>query len=95
MVVKSGRGNWPCLDEAIISDISGKGNCRSRQGLACEDQSRCPASRDDGYGRARKKLRLDADKLHKLDDQVGLHSNMLAGKELFDDGRLAIVQGVG
>ena len=41
------------------------------------------------------KLRLDANKLHKLDDCTGLHPNMRAAKELFDDGRLAIVQGVG
>ncbi|WP_197531031.1 DUF1501 domain-containing protein [Posidoniimonas corsicana] len=50
---------------------------------------------DDGYGRSRNKLRLDADKLHKLDDHTGLHPSMRAAKELFDEGRLAIVQGVG
>jgi uncharacterized protein (DUF1501 family) len=50
---------------------------------------------DDGYGRARKKLRLDPGDLHRLGDHVGLHPSMRAAKELFDDGRLAIVQGVG
>ena len=50
---------------------------------------------DDNYGRARKQLRLPTDKLHKLDDHVGLHPSMRAAKEVFDDGRLAIVQGVG
>ncbi len=50
---------------------------------------------DDGYGRARDKLRLETDKLHKLDDRVGLHPSMRAAKALFDDGRLCIVQGVG
>ncbi|TWT90292.1 hypothetical protein Mal64_06770 [Pseudobythopirellula maris] len=50
---------------------------------------------DDEYARARNKLRLPADKLHKLDDYVGLHPSMRAAKELFDDGRLSIVQGVG
>ncbi len=50
---------------------------------------------DDGYGRVRKKLRLETEKLHKLGDHVGLHPNMRAAKELFDDGRLTIVQGVG
>jgi uncharacterized protein (DUF1501 family) len=50
---------------------------------------------DDGYGRARKKLRLETEKLHRLDGHVGLHPNMRAAKELYDDGRLAIVQGVG
>ena len=46
---------------------------------------------DDLYGRARNKLRLKTDKLHKLDDQVALHPRMKAAKELFDDGRLSIV----
>ncbi len=50
---------------------------------------------DDGYGRVRTKLWLEAEKLHKLGDHVGLHPNMRAAKELFDDGRLTIVQGVG
>ena len=50
---------------------------------------------DDGYGRNRESLRLDAEKLHKLNDHVGLHPQMNAAKELFDDGRLTIVQGVG
>jgi uncharacterized protein (DUF1501 family) len=50
---------------------------------------------DDGYARNREALRLDADKLHKLNDHVGLHPRMSAAKELFDDGRLTIVQGVG
>jgi uncharacterized protein (DUF1501 family) len=50
---------------------------------------------DDEYGRNRDTLRLDAAKLHKLNDHVGLHPQMRAAKELFDDGRLTIVQGVG
>ncbi len=50
---------------------------------------------DDGYGRARHKLRLASDKLHRLNDHLGLHPSMRSAKELFDDGRLAIVQGVG
>ncbi len=50
---------------------------------------------DDGYGRARDKLRLKTAELHKLDDRVGLHPRMRAAKELFDDGRLCVVQGVG
>ena len=50
---------------------------------------------DDGYGRARDKLRLETDKLLKLDDHVALHPRMQAAKELYDDARLAIVQGVG
>jgi uncharacterized protein (DUF1501 family) len=50
---------------------------------------------DDGYGRNRNALRLDSAKLHKLNDHVGLHPQMKAAKELFDDGRLTVVQGVG
>jgi uncharacterized protein (DUF1501 family) len=50
---------------------------------------------DDAYGRNRKALRLDAEKLHKLNEHVGLHPQMKAAKELFDDGRFTIVQGVG
>ena len=50
---------------------------------------------DDGYARARKKLRQETKELHKLNDHVGLHRNMKPAKELFDDGRLSIVQGVG
>ena len=50
---------------------------------------------DDGYAKARVKLRLETRELHKLNDQVGLHPQMRSAKSLFDDGRLAIVQGVG
>ncbi len=51
--------------------------------------------RDDGYAKARVKLRLETRELHKLGDKVALHPSMKPAKELFDDGRLAIVQGVG
>jgi uncharacterized protein (DUF1501 family) len=50
---------------------------------------------DDDYGRNREKLRLDAGRLHRIDDRFGLHPSMGAAKELFDEGQLAIVQGVG
>jgi uncharacterized protein (DUF1501 family) len=50
---------------------------------------------DDGYGRNRDVLRLDSARLHKINDHVGLHPQMRAAKELYDDGRLTIVQGVG
>ena len=50
---------------------------------------------DDAYAKARVKLRLETRYLHKLDDHVALHPQMRAAKQLFDDGRLAIVQGVG
>lgn len=50
---------------------------------------------DDAYGRARKKLRIPTKDVLKVDDQLGLHPAMRSAKELFDDGRLSIVQGVG
>lgn len=50
---------------------------------------------DDGYGRARKTLRLKESDLLKIDDRLALHPRMGAAKSLLDDGRLAIVQGVG
>ena len=50
---------------------------------------------DDGYGRSRTTLRLPTDKLLKLNDHVGLHPAMRLAMKLIDDGRLAIVQGVG
>lgn len=50
---------------------------------------------DDAYGRSRIKLRLDPKELHQLDDRVALHDSMRGAKELFDDGRLCVVQNVG
>ena len=50
---------------------------------------------DDAYVRARPKLHIPAKDVHKLSDSVGLHPRMRAAKELFDDGLLSIVQGVG
>ncbi len=50
---------------------------------------------DDAYGRARKKLQIPTKDVLKVDDQLGLHPAMRSAKELFDDGRLSIVQGVG
>jgi len=50
---------------------------------------------DDAYARARPKLHIPAKDVHKLSDSVGLHPRMRAAKELFDDGLLSIVQGVG
>lgn len=50
---------------------------------------------DQEYPRLRPKLHVAADRVLKLDDHVGLHPQMSAAKKLFDDGRLAIVQGVG
>lgn len=50
---------------------------------------------DDAYAKARPKLSIKGNEVHKLSDSLGLHPRMKAAKELFDDGRLAIIQGVG
>lgn len=50
---------------------------------------------DDVYYRSRPKLGLPADRIIKLDSYVGLNNSLSGLKSLFDDGHLAIVQGVG
>ena len=49
---------------------------------------------DEGYAKHRKKLRLPADRLIKLNDSVALNPSMRSAADLLEDGRLAIVQGV-
>jgi len=51
--------------------------------------------RDEGYARHRVALRLPAARLIKVDDRVALHAGLADAAKLLDDGRLAIVQGVG
>jgi uncharacterized protein (DUF1501 family) len=51
--------------------------------------------RDEGYQRHRSATRLATSDLIKIDDQVGLHSSMPDAARLLNDGKLAIVQGVG
>ncbi|QDV22571.1 DUF1501 domain-containing protein [Aureliella helgolandensis] len=50
---------------------------------------------DEGYAKHRNTLRLPVDRLIKLDDSAALHPSMRSAADLFEDGRLAIVQGVG
>jgi uncharacterized protein (DUF1501 family) len=50
---------------------------------------------DDIYYRSRPKLALPADKILKLDDYAGLNGKLTGLKSLFDEGHLAVVQGVG
>ncbi|HEV2094907.1 MAG TPA: DUF1501 domain-containing protein [Chthoniobacterales bacterium] len=50
---------------------------------------------DDIYYRSRPKLGLPADKILKLDSYAGLNGRLSGLKTLFDEGHLAIVQGVG
>jgi uncharacterized protein (DUF1501 family) len=51
--------------------------------------------RDEGYRRHRSATRLATSDLIKIDDQVGLHPSMPDAARLLNDGKLAIVQGVG
>lgn len=51
--------------------------------------------RDDGYAKHRKELRLPEQRLLKVSDSAGLHPAMQGAADLLEDGRLAIVQGVG
>jgi uncharacterized protein (DUF1501 family) len=50
---------------------------------------------DEAYGRHRKQLRLATDRLCKVSGEVGLHPAMKRMAEMVEDGRLAVVQGVG
>lgn len=50
---------------------------------------------DDAYGRARKSTRLDPDRVLRLDARVGLHPRLTGLRELFEQGRLALVEGIG
>jgi uncharacterized protein (DUF1501 family) len=49
----------------------------------------------DGYPRARRALRLAAGQVHKITKEIGLHPSMGQMARLLEDGRLAVVQGVG
>jgi uncharacterized protein (DUF1501 family) len=49
----------------------------------------------DGYYRARPTLAVPKEKVVRLNEEIGLHPSLAALKELYDAGKLAIVQGVG
>src|SRR6516225_5619563 len=50
---------------------------------------------DDLYHKARPTLRQSKNEVIHLDDHVGLHSGMQGFKPLWEEGQLAVVQGVG
>jgi uncharacterized protein (DUF1501 family) len=50
---------------------------------------------DDIYHKARPTLRQTRDVVVRLDDHVGLHSGMRGLRPMWEEGRLAVVQGVG
>jgi uncharacterized protein (DUF1501 family) len=51
--------------------------------------------KDEGYTKYRKELRIPTDRVLKVGDGVGLHPAMGGAAKLQENGRLAIVQGVG
>jgi uncharacterized protein (DUF1501 family) len=51
--------------------------------------------KDEGYAKYRTALRIPAHELHKVTPEVGLHPAMGDAARLLEEGRLAIVQGVG
>ncbi|MFV2067254.1 MAG: DUF1501 domain-containing protein [Pirellulales bacterium] len=50
---------------------------------------------DEGYAKNRQTLRLADDRLLKITDELALHPSLRAARELFEQQRLAVVQGVG
>src|SRR5581483_9437716 len=50
---------------------------------------------DDLYHKARPTLRQTKDVVIRLNDEVGLHSGMQSFRPLWEQGQLAVVQGVG
>src|SRR5258708_201263 len=52
-------------------------------------------SADDAYHVARPRLRLSADQVLKIDNHIALNPKLTGLKSLYDEGHVAIVQGVG
>jgi uncharacterized protein (DUF1501 family) len=50
---------------------------------------------NDAYHVARPRLRLAPDQILKIDNHIGLNAKLVGLKSLYDEGHLAIVQGVG
>jgi uncharacterized protein (DUF1501 family) len=50
---------------------------------------------DDGYNAAREATRIDKADVHKLDAYRGLHPNLKGVKALWDEGRVALIEGCG
>ncbi len=78
----AGQPDWPTL---VVVQLGG-GN----DGL----NTVVPYAHDEYY-RARPHLAVAQQKLLRLTDEVGLHPGLAPLKELYEDGRMAIVQGVG
>lgn len=50
---------------------------------------------NDYYAKARPRLRVPERNVLKIDEQLGLHPNLKGFKELYDQGHLSIIQGIG
>jgi uncharacterized protein (DUF1501 family) len=50
---------------------------------------------DENYARFRRELRIKAEEILKLNDSIGLHPQLKSAADLVQDGRLAVIQGVG
>lgn len=50
---------------------------------------------DEGYAKHRKELQLKPNRLIRINDEVGLHRSLKPVADLLEDGKLAVVQGVG
>jgi uncharacterized protein (DUF1501 family) len=50
---------------------------------------------NDLYYKARPRIAIKADQVLKLNDDVGLHPGLAGLKELYDGGKLSVIQGVG
>ena len=50
---------------------------------------------DDEYARNRPTLRLSSNEIHKINSRLGFHPRMGAFKNLYEQGHLSIIQGVG
>ncbi|HLW48709.1 MAG TPA: DUF1501 domain-containing protein [bacterium] len=78
----AGQPDWPTL---VVVQLGG-GN----DGL----NTLVPFVHDEYY-RARPKLAVPREKVLRLTDEIGLHPALTALKSAYDDGRVAVVQGVG
>src|SRR6185437_11237265 len=50
---------------------------------------------NDFYRKARPNLGLVAKNVHKINDEVGLHPGLTGFKDLYDNGQLSVIQGIG
>lgn len=51
--------------------------------------------KDERYSKVRTELRIPEKEIHKLSDEIGLHPSMKSMAELFKEGRMSVIQGVG